>query len=462
DAFGYQAAYSNTTGINNVALGYNTLYNNSTGNYNVAVGTNALASAASTNISTNTAVGYNAATAVTGNDNTAVGVSALQTATTSTKNSALGAYCLQNASTGNGQHCGFGFAALYNTSTGTNNSGFGYYAGASNTTGNHITCIGSGADVGAVGLANATAIGSSAITTANQMMYMGSSTALLYCAAGLWTGSDSRFKTNVQENVKGLSFIKKLRPVTYNLDTKTMDDFLVQNMSDSIKAIHKAGMDFTSSSSVIHAGFIAQEVETAASAAGFNSSIVHAPDNSSTHYALNYSEIVVPLVKAVQELSRTSDSLTVVTHKQDSIIRKQDSINSSLQSQINRIVSSCCPISAGHQMQGNNSGNNNSPNNSTGVISTELSDVNSIVLNQNAPNPFAEQTLITYNVPVINGSAQILFYNSNGVMIKSVDIKNAGQGQLNVYANDLSNGTYSYTLIVDGKIIDTKKMIKQQ
>ncbi|MBK8081709.1 MAG: tail fiber domain-containing protein [Saprospiraceae bacterium] len=28
--------------------------------------------------------------------------------------------------------------------------------------------------------------------------------------------SDSRFKTNVSHNVKGLDFIKRLKPVTYN------------------------------------------------------------------------------------------------------------------------------------------------------------------------------------------------------------------------------------------------------
>ncbi|MBS1647671.1 MAG: hypothetical protein JST67_10055 [Bacteroidetes bacterium] len=48
----------------------------------------------------------------------------------------------------------------------------------------------------------------------------------------------------------------------------------------------------------------------------------------------------------------------------------------------------------------------------------------------------------------------------NGRQIKTVDVTK-GKGQLNVYANDLTSGAYSYTLIVDGKIIDTKKMIKQ-
>ncbi len=37
-----------------------------------------------------------------------------------------------------------------------------------------------------------------------------------------------------------------------------------------------------------------------------------------------------------------------------------------------------------------------------------------------------------------------------------------GKGSLNVFANDLTNGVYTYTLVVDGKVIDTKKMIKNK
>ena len=50
----------------------------------------------------------------------------------------------------------------------------------------------------------------------------------------------------------------------------------------------------------------------------------------------------------------------------------------------------------------------------------------------------------------------------SGKQVKSVNITTKGKGSLTVYANDLSNGTYSYTLVVDGQIIDTKQMIKQQ
>jgi hypothetical protein len=84
-----------------------------------------------------------------------------------------------------------------------------------------------------------------------------------------------------------------------------------------------------------------------------------------------------------------------------------------------------------------------------------------IVLDQNKPNPFAEQTTITYNVPEKYGFAQLVFKTIDGKIIKTVDITKKGRGQVNVFANDLSNGLYMYSLIVDGITVDTKKMVKQ-
>jgi hypothetical protein len=90
-----------------------------------------------------------------------------------------------------------------------------------------------------------------------------------------------------------------------------------------------------------------------------------------------------------------------------------------------------------------------------------LSDVDMIVLNQNVPNPFAEQTTISYNVPEKYGYAQLVFKTVDGKILKTVDITKKGRGQINVFANDLSNGLYMYSLIVDGVTVDTKKMVKQ-
>ncbi len=90
-----------------------------------------------------------------------------------------------------------------------------------------------------------------------------------------------------------------------------------------------------------------------------------------------------------------------------------------------------------------------------------LSKNNTIVLNQNIPNPFAENTAITYMIPKTFRQAQIIFTSMNGEVIKIAELKQSGKGQVNVYAKDISSGIYTYTLIVDGKTIDTKKMIKQ-
>ena len=90
-----------------------------------------------------------------------------------------------------------------------------------------------------------------------------------------------------------------------------------------------------------------------------------------------------------------------------------------------------------------------------------LNTVQSIVLNQNVPNPFAEQTVISYSIPESVQKANILFYDSNGKMINNVEIKERGNSQLNVFANDLSTGIYTYSLVADGQIVATKKMVKQ-
>ena len=39
-------------------------------------------------------------------------------------------------------------------------------------------------------------------------------------------------------------------------------------------------------------------------------------------------------------------------------------------------------------------------------------------------------------------------------------IESRGEGSLVVFASDLSSGLYTYTLVCDGKVIDTKKMVK--
>jgi len=90
-----------------------------------------------------------------------------------------------------------------------------------------------------------------------------------------------------------------------------------------------------------------------------------------------------------------------------------------------------------------------------------LSDRSAMVLDQNVPNPFAESTMIRYQIPESVVKAQLHFYDAAGKLVNSMDVNGRGAGQVSVFAQDLSSGTYTYALVADGQIIDTKRMIKE-
>jgi hypothetical protein len=109
----------------------------------------------------------------------------------------------------------------------------------------------------------------------------------------------------MKEDVKGLDFIMRLRPVTYNLDVTGIRNHLGQ----------KAPVDEGTRRSIatretaVLSGFAAQEVEQAAKSAGYDFSGVDKPQNDKGFYGLRYGDFVVPLVKAVQEQQKMIEAL---------------------------------------------------------------------------------------------------------------------------------------------------------
>lgn len=258
---GYQAGFFNTTGAQNTAIGYRALYNNSTASYNTAIGSYAL----------------NANTS--GIDNTAVGNNCLSSNTNGTGNVATGSSALQ-----------------YNV-TGLNNTAFGAAALRNNIDGTGNTALGYAAFVNGASYSNSTAIGyNTAMTASNRIAIGNTSVSWIGGQVGWSTYSDARFKKNVTEDVPGISFIKELRPVTYNYDMNAMADFF--STPDSLRLPDaerkQAGVKYT--------GFIAQEVEATARKLGYNFSGVCKPENENDFYSIRYAEFTVPLVKSVQEL----------------------------------------------------------------------------------------------------------------------------------------------------------------
>ena len=79
-------------------------------------------------------------------------------------------------------------------------------------------------------------------------------------------------------------------------------------------------------------------------------------------------------------------------------------------------------------------------------------------LSQNMPNPFSENTTIQYELTDKNAQAEIQIFSLTGKLLKVVPA-DGNTGQVNIQVTDMPNGTYTYSLVVNGKIIDTKKMV---
>jgi hypothetical protein len=248
-------------------------------NCNVAVGCEALR-------------GSTTPSANTGNFNTAVGYQPIWSNTSGSNNTAAG------------------YQALVNNNTGGGNAAFGKESLYTNSSGNGNTAVGWGADVTSGALTNATAIGYNAKVNASQKVRIGNTTvAVIEGQVAYSYPSDARFKKNVKDDVKGLDFINKLRPVTYTFDTRKFDEFLLKNMPDSVRQARMKDLDYGPSSNIVHTGFMAQEVEKAAKETGFSFDGVNIPENEDQNYGVAYSQFVVPLVKAVQEQQQQIEEL---------------------------------------------------------------------------------------------------------------------------------------------------------
>ncbi|MDR2836811.1 MAG: tail fiber domain-containing protein [Bacteroidales bacterium] len=80
-------------------------------------------------------------------------------------------------------------------------------------------------------------------------------------------------------------------------------------------------------------------------------------------------------------------------------------------------------------------------------------------LEQNIPNPFNESSKIRYIINENAVTAKIFIFNLQGQLQLTKDITNIGEGSITINASELEAGMYVYSLIVDGKEIDTKKLI---
>jgi trimeric autotransporter adhesin len=422
------------------AVGYLAMKNShSATGYNTAVGTQALFGDPSGSTGTyNTALGAIALlNNSTGSDNVAVGYEALYSNTTGNYNNASGLVCLYSNTTGNG-NVGDGLGSLNSNTSGSNNTGIGFSSMTTNTTGTYNTGLGYGANVGSGALTNATALGFDAVVSSSNQVVIGSTAVTSIGGYAPWSKfSDGRFKKNIQPNVPGLAFINKLSPVTYTLDVAGIEARLHRNEP----AMHGGGgMDvgknvqddpvmkqaMQEKAAIIETGFIAQDVEKAASAVGYAFSGVDKPkDAEQSFYGLRYSDFVPPLVKSVQELSAANDS-------KDSVINALQTQVDSVQTQINELRA---------------------------LVMGQKSALSGASLDQNAPNPFNGSTVIGYSLPAGVSSAQLQITDATGKIVSTIPLSGSGRSSVTADAAGLASGTYQYSLVVNGKLVSTKQMV---
>lgn len=78
-------------------------------------------------------------------------------------------------------------------------------------------------------------------------------------------------------------------------------------------------------------------------------------------------------------------------------------------------------------------------------------------LYQNVPNPGKGETVINYYLPKEVNSASIGIYTISGQLIRNIPLREKGNGSVTL--TGIRGGSYVYTLSVDGKNTDSKKMM---
>jgi hypothetical protein len=224
--------------------------------------------------------------------------------------------------------------------------------------------------------------------------------------------SDVTFKTNIRELPSISERLQKLRPVVY--------DFAKDGSGDDVSKY---------SAYKNRVGFIAQEIKDI-----FPDLVTI--DEKGLH-RLDYAGLIPYLTKTIQEQNET--------------IQIQNDKIENLQQQINDIqngVYTADFVIDGEEMQP-----------SKAPKTAQQNEIDNI-LYQNAPNPFNISTTIKYQLSDNATNAKICIYNLTGKQLQCYNLQaTKGENSIEVRASSLQSGMYLYSLIVDDKLVSTKRMV---
>jgi hypothetical protein len=236
-------------------------------------------------------------------------------------------------------------------------------------------------------------------------------------------GSDARMKENIRDITPPLNRLKQLRSITYNLKEqqeelvipdKVLNDPSVdiEKLKEELKKLPKTNKELLNRNFY---GFLAQDVQK------LFPDLVY--KDSEGMLSIDYIGMIPLLVDGLKEQQTRIEQL------QTQIDEQQKQIASILKAMDARKFFS------------------------DDTIETVP------LLFQNIPNPFNQSTEIRFYIPAAIQTASLYIYDMNGIRKMNLNITARGNNSVTVNASSLEAGLYFYTLICDGKPIDTKQII---
>ena len=247
--------------------------------------------------------------------------------------------------------------------------------------------------------------------TINNTNYIGTNGKAFYgmCSYWFYNPSDERQKENISNISGALNIVTKLQGVRYDLKKEYAYDeslFKDPGILGELEAERKDKI-----------GFLAQDVYEVLP------EVVHY-DDSADIYAIDYSKVVPVLVEAIKEQQLIIENLQIELTAMKNQVEESSTFKSA---------------SPFPEKQEDDMANN--------------------MLYQNQPNPFNKNTTIEYFLNDETEIAAINIYNLNGTRLKSIHINHSGYGNIIISASEFNPGMFLYTLIANGKVVDTKQMV---
>lgn len=214
--------------------------------------------------------------------------------------------------------------------------------------------------------------------------------------------SDYRLKENIRQfDNNSLNKLMDMNVVRYKLKNYEI------NMGDTVTVPHYAYQTDSPLLKTDHFGLIAQELKEI-----YPELVVEGADG---YLSINYMEIIPLLIKSVQELKAELDAI--------------------------------------------NDNPSHAPVRTAGTTQVQNQLASQATLYQNNPNPFTDNTTVRCIIPTGISKAVLYLYDMNGRQIDSMPIVERGDVSLTIEGNSLDAGIYLYSLITDGTVVDTKRLI---